>query len=396
MMNYNNLKQKFNAFELTEEFQTYIKNSNIYEILLDSLNNKDEDNTLFLLNNFFKDDGIIPLNDDMKIEIMKAIIDNVLGNVYDYFSPLCFKKTSGVKFNIFIHYLKSPSEEEILEFLNERNFFEKSYMDECIKQDNDILHLALKNNDYYIVGVLKHVIELLKNKDYIRIPNFIKLEFLGIEELYMSNSKDLDLLKQHEKLDMFKYSVDNFLYEAISQGKDEEIVDYFKELGGKIENISYRLIRNEFNKSCVQRRLKTIKLFIRENIDFSNKCLTAVDKMNQKLFEEVNDLYEKNKDVYDEIAKILFEHLKEEDKTSSFFLLSNYFSREYIKEIYEKGFRLDEISIGISYMFNLNKDSLHLLNELDENFINFLKINVDKIKDYCCDEESIEYIKSIL
>lgn len=348
--------------------------------LLKALNKRDENKALKIIKRLYH-----PLDDvSLEIEIFKKAIDNCLGKVYDFLMEQTLNKDL-INKKLLGHYINFSCLES-LEFLSSKKFFNDN-ISKCIKIKNKVLHKVIKYNSGYSDLIEIHIKELLDNDNFNDLVFYIDSVFGA--DLYLDKVKDLDTIKQHYELGMFHGRVDMFLRESLFRG-NEEFVEYFKEIGGNVENVRCDIVMDGFTYLCITNEHKSINLILK-NLDIREDCQTIVEDFLRDELEEGEN--------YKEIVRMFLRNSYEEDIIMNFFMLSHILTDNDIVDLYnEENIRFSSLKIKfhMNVELKLNKTHLYLLNELDENFIDFLKINFKGIKENCYDKESLKYIKSIL
>lgn len=390
---YSKLKQKFNVFKINEEIISLFKSKDIFQIILDAVNNKDEINALFLINEGYKyeytSDKKYEITDHMKLLIMKAASLNLLKDVYWKFFP---KLTAKSKLKLY-ESVKDCNDEDVFIFLyKEKLFTTKELNDTLYNFKFKRLHEHMKVSDLnYEINLSGVLATKIISEEYDDVLFFVQLgNKLGFGYSEFFRHQKYHPIEDLYERGMFVNDLDKMLFQSILHEKDD-LINFFIEKGAKLENIKDD-IDKKFESSCRTGKVSEVTNLLKYNPDINNKIKLkndCIDGMNSSKLH-------KDKQNYAKIAVLLLENSNEEYLTYNFIRLLHYLKLENISDMYNEGFRLDLKHMGyITDRFVLEKDKLSLLNELDENFIDFVNMNLYFIEENC-DEEALEYLETIL
>lgn len=395
MYTYRKLKEKYGVFLYNNDLLTSIRYSDDYQILLEALDEGSECDAFFILEYFFQNS-----QKDYKGLDAEVVIKCAEKNLSDVYKEIINER---LKEAVYLK-IKDSNNENVLKFLLSNNFFDKYLMTEVIMtSNNNVLHEVIRNdrdcidiiNNIYRTAFLERKYEDILpyiNRGY-KLDKYycsLLLEELSIKEIQCFHEKG-----------MFKLQMDQMLFVSIIGNKDD-CVAFFIDKGSKLENIINELYV-ELYFACNGKRLNNVRNLMKYNLDVNANIEFGSSRNKRK--ESIIDGFMEDLGIYigdfsniREIAKLLFENTKQVNKRNNFFRLFISLDDEYIKELYNEG-RFNLSGNKLNYEGNiriyLNKEKLSLLYELDENFGDFLKNNIELITRNSS-EELMKYIKSVM
>lgn len=399
---YNELKQKFNIFEINEEIINLFKTKDIFQVILDAINNKDEINALFLINNEDRILSIIDnstgfdlvfeserlITEDMKFEIGKIAALNQLKSVY----RACF---NGLDFTFkekLYENIKDCNDEDVFIFLYKEGLFTDKLENVPYSFKSKKLHRLMKNEKTnYDVNVRREINKNIKGGNYDNVLFFVKIKHklnLYCEDFFRLNrtGEIKDLYSRR----MFVNDLDKMLYYSIVYNH-EDLINFFIEKGANLENIKGDIDAGLLD-ACPRDNLSKVENLLKykanvNKIDRNGK--DCIDLMNTSSSYVV-------KRYLNEISVLLLKNSDEQYLILNFIRLLHYLKLQDINEMYNEGFRLNPLNkISSNERFFLDVQKLSLLNNLDDNFIDFVNNNLDFIEGNC-DKDALKFLKNLL
>lgn len=356
---------------------------NPYEVLLDVIEKRDEQSALFILNHFH--DNKTWLSEDSRLDVLIRSIKSRFKRIYKLLMEDSFKEHVLEK-------IKDLKDIKVFKFLVSMEFFNNDLAYKIITTiDNKILFESIENMSYYQYSLNKIYKGIFYRGKYDELLIFINKGCkLGryCNDL-IRKIKDDGIIKELYEKGLFKGDMDHVLYYLIMDQRDD-LVNFFIEKGAEIEKIKEDLQTSLMNIIQYD-QLDSIEYLLKFelNVDESfNGCNSCIDKF---LYESNSVNEERRK-----IAYLLFQHSSQDKLKENFIKLIKYFELEDIRRIYNDGFSLDVIELNEDYLIeHFTEDKLSLMNELDENLIDFISVNLDLMLKHC-NKETVSYIQSII
>lgn len=407
-MNYLELKQNLNIFQNSEEHDKLIRETDIFKLFLDCLENSDETNAKFLSDNYFvledEYNKNIPTNkvviDKKKYDILfpKKEINDPSPTPFDLCPNLAFKIFN---LNLTLGKLRSNFLDEdyltALEFLYSIEFIKDGFLFKEINDDH-VRNKTILDKDARFSFMFNDFLStlILKNGLTDETRFYFDNEYIILSERFNPNQyfkhiNDAEIIESHLKLGIFKDKIDDFLMKTITENR-EDLTQLFIKYGAKLENISEKTFNDNLRVTVFNNNPANFRNLLKYGADvngFTSGNSDSIFHMNTKIGGECI----KPED-YNEIANIIMKNTKEENMTYNFIRLLSCLNHDDIIKLYDEYFRLNKGEMNIS-KFILTKDKLSLLNDLDDNFIDFVNNNLELIKKNC-DKDALRYIETLI
>lgn len=359
--------------------------------ILEVLDNRDEDKALILIR---KDEK---LTKNMKLTILRKSIENQLDKVYKLFDMTIWFK------NILYNEFKDNDSYEILKFLDVNDFFD-GFVDHiiCNSRNKTLFKVIFENKKHNdIVG--KRVYDYVCSNNHDELMFYVEqgLElFKGTKvsngdrlcEKFMGKNEN-DKIKELYERGLFKQDMDRVFFQCILLGRDE-LVNFFIEK----ERMDIEKVKKEskfiekmfqFSEDGLLTNLMDL-LKYKPNINTKDKYGADIVEVMQS----VRDIKRNSSGVYHGIAKSLLEHTSEQNMIYNFTGFIEFLNEEDIKEMYNE-YRLDFSLLKGNNLIFKDKDIIVLLLDLDDNFIDFIKSNLNKIYKHCSKDVKL-YIETLV
>lgn len=351
-----------------------------YKKLLEELDNKNLYTCMLILKN-------ICLSDEQLLEVIVKCIENKLLNLY----MSIFNKR--LEEDVFER-IKDLQNDEVFDFLIQADFFNEQLMYRGLKYcDNIVFHKNVRKCAMYYQNALHKIYnEIFVRRKYEELIYFINLgdnlgNFCG---KLLDNVED-DKIKELYEIGLFKNDIDIMTYHSIFK-ENNILSQFFIEKGADMDKVREYLYPHLLNY-CEYKNFNKIEHLLKFNFDV-NKGFKTFGISYESCIDKFMREFHFNDENGKEIANLLFQHTKKDKLTENFIRLFPYFDLEDIKRIYDGGFHLDVSILKYRCRF-LTKNKLSLLNDLDDNFIDFLKINLKNIKEGCREDAEL-YIESLI
>lgn len=409
MMNYQKLKERLDVFEDNEEHDTLIRKSDISQLLRDAIKNSDDDNAMFLLRKYFiKEDEYnknietdrIFINNHFELRLFGSYINDERETESDI---LCDKVHDLFQISdSVIDCLTNLFEDKFVEtlgFLYKEKFIENGFFT-YDPNDDERNHILLKIDSrfYSFFGFNNKLFKILI-EDNLNEDNMFYLEHMSDNSLirpskYFDNFKDIEVIKEHIKLGVLRNDFNRYTIFCITENLPNDIIELFIKHSGGRENLK-SLIEDEEYSFCD----KFIVNFHGKYDKFEN-MLRYGAYINYIYFPEKRDIIHilfstKNHTQHRKTLILMLEYSTQENIVNNFMRLLKFLNVEDILRFYNEGVRIGDYKLDEDYQYRFTKDKLLLLNDLDDNFIDFIINNLELMKKNC-DGEALRYIETLI